>query len=34
MATVPDAMFLCASSPYARKGALWEAYDRYFGKDG
>ncbi len=34
MATIPDAMLLCASSPYARKGALWEAYDRYFGKDG
>ena len=34
MATVPDAMLLCASSPYARKGALWEAYDRYFGEDG
>ena len=23
MATVPGAMLLCASSPYARKGALW-----------
>lgn len=33
MATVPNAMLLCASSPYARKGALWEAYHRYFGKD-
>jgi hypothetical protein len=34
MATIPDAMLLCASSPYARKGALWEAYHRYFGQDG
>jgi hypothetical protein len=23
MATIPSAMLLCASSPYARKGALW-----------
>ena len=34
MATIPNAMLLCASSPYARKGALWEAYHRYFGQDG
>jgi hypothetical protein len=34
MATVPNAMLLCASSPYARRGALWESYHRYFGKDG
>jgi hypothetical protein len=34
MATIPGALLLCASSPYARKGALFEAYDRYFGKDG
>ena len=34
MATVPGAMLLCASSPYARKGALWESYHRYFGQDG
>ena len=33
MASVPGAMLLCASSPYARRGALWEAYRRYFGKD-
>lgn len=32
MSTIPDAMLLCASSPYARRGALWEAYRRYFGK--
>lgn len=32
MATVPGAMLLCASSPYARRGALWEAYHRYYGQ--
>jgi hypothetical protein len=34
MATVPGAMLLCASSPYARRGALWESYHRNFGKAG
>jgi hypothetical protein len=34
MATVPGALLLCISSPYARRGALWEAYQRHFGKDG
>jgi hypothetical protein len=33
MATIPEAMLLCASSPYARRGALWDAYRRHFGKD-
>jgi hypothetical protein len=33
MATVPGAMLLAASSPHARKGALWTAYDKHFGKD-
>jgi hypothetical protein len=32
-ATVPGAMLLCASSPHARKGALWSAYSKHFGKD-
>jgi hypothetical protein len=32
MATVPGAMLLCASSPYARRGALWDAYSRFYGK--
>ena len=27
-------MLLCASSPYARKGALWDAHRKHFGKDG
>jgi hypothetical protein len=34
MATIPNAMMLCASSPYARKGALWDAHRSHFGKDG
>jgi hypothetical protein len=34
MATVPGAMLLAGSSPYSRRGALWEAYKRYFGKPG
>jgi hypothetical protein len=33
MATIPGAVMICASSPYARRGALWDAYKRYFGKD-
>lgn len=34
MATVPGALLLCISSPYARRGALWEAHRVHFGKDG
>src|SRR5262249_52848679 len=34
MATIPGAMLLCASSPYARRGALWDAYRRHYGNDG
>ncbi len=33
MKQFPGAMMLGASSPYARRGALWEAYRRHFGKD-
>jgi hypothetical protein len=33
MATIPNAMLLCASSPYARRGALWDAHRRHYGKD-
>jgi hypothetical protein len=33
MATIPNAMLLCASSPYAQAGALFDAYKRYFGTD-
>jgi hypothetical protein len=34
MATIPGAMLLCASSPYARRGALFDAHRKHFGKDG
>jgi hypothetical protein len=34
MTTVPGAMMLCASSPYSRRGALWENYHRHFGHNG
>jgi hypothetical protein len=33
MITIPSAMLLCASSPYARRGALWDAHQKYFGID-
>jgi len=33
MATIPGAMLLCASSPYARRGAMWNAFRRYWGAD-
>jgi hypothetical protein len=33
MATIPNAMLLCASSPYAKKGALWQAFKRYWASD-
>jgi hypothetical protein len=34
MATIPGSVLLCASSPYARRGALWDAFKRWYGKDG
>lgn len=33
MATIPNAMLLCASSPYAQRGALFDAFKRYYGKN-
>jgi Terminase large subunit, T4likevirus-type, N-terminal len=32
MATVKGAMLLVASSPYARRGVLWEAHKKHYGK--
>lgn len=34
MATIPNAALICASSPYARRGALWDAHRRFYGKEG
>ena len=34
MATIPNAMLLVASSPYARRGALYEANRKHYGIDG
>ena len=34
MATVPGALLLCISTPYARRGALWEAFQAHFARDG
>ena len=33
MATIPGAMLLAASSPYARRGALYKAYKDHWGKE-
>lgn len=33
MATIPGAMLLGISSPYARRGLLWEVHRRHFGKE-
>jgi hypothetical protein len=32
MATIPGSRLLVASSPYARRGELWNAYRRHYGK--
>jgi hypothetical protein len=33
MALIPNSMMICASSPYARKGALWKAFEKHYGRD-
>lgn len=33
MALVPNALLVAISSPYARRGELWKAYERFYGKD-
>jgi hypothetical protein len=33
LGTLPGAMLLCASSPYAQSGALYDAFRRYHGRD-
>ncbi|MFY9957730.1 hypothetical protein [Bradyrhizobium sp.] len=32
MANIPGAILLCASSPYARRGALWDSFKRWRGR--
>ena len=33
MATVPGALLVAISSPYARRGELWKAYHAHYGPD-
>ena len=33
MATIPGSMLLCASSPYARRGAVHDAFTKHYGRD-
>ena len=32
MSTVPGALLICLTSPYARRGETWKAYRRHFGQ--
>ncbi len=34
LASIPGSMLIGISTPYARKGVLWERYSRYWGQDG
>ncbi len=34
MVTFPNSMMLVASSPYARRGALWDAWQKHYAKNG
>ena len=34
MATIPNALLMCGSSPYAKRGALYDAFKRFWGKEG
>ena len=34
LSTIPGALLVMLSSPFARKGVLWDQYDRYYGKPG
>jgi hypothetical protein len=32
MSTIPNSMLICASTPYSRRGVLWTAFKRHYGK--
>jgi hypothetical protein len=34
MTTLPGSRMVCISSPYARRGALWQAFKEHYAKDG
>lgn len=34
MMTIPNSMLICASSPYSKRGVLWNAFNKYHGKNG
>jgi hypothetical protein len=34
LATIPGSMLLMASSPYAKRGVLWNTFKRHYGKNG
>jgi hypothetical protein len=34
LSTIPNSMLLAASSPYSKRGTLWDAYRRHYGQDG
>ena len=33
MSTVANSLLICISSPYARRGELWKAYQKHYGKE-
>jgi hypothetical protein len=33
MLTIPGSLLIAVSSPYARRGVLWDAYQKHFGRD-